>query len=234
MAVLHLAPGAVGGLVYVLAAGPVMTAGFPPLMALLIAIVVAIIPIELGVVVRASRLEAMGRGRLSAVRYREPIRARDWLWVPVLLVTAILGFGLLGVVDGPIRDALFGWAPDWFRDPFLSDEPKRFASSAWTITLGAYAILNVIAGPIVEELYFRGFLLPRMTAFGRWAPLLDTVLFSLYHFWAPWQFLSRIAGVAPYVYVVRWKRNLYLGLAVHMLLNGIGSATVIALVLSRT
>jgi CAAX protease family protein len=231
--VLHLAPGAVGGLVYVLVAGPVMTAGFPPLMALLIAIVVAIIPIELGVIVRASRLEATGRGRFSAVRYREPIRARDWLWVPVLLVTAILGFGLLGVVDGPIRDALFGWAPDWFRDPFLSDEPQRFASSAWAITLGAYAILNVIAGPIVEELYFRGFLLPRMTAFGRWAPLLDTVLFSLYHFWAPWQFLSRIAGVAPYVYVVRWKRNLYLGLAVHMLLNGIGSATVIALVLSR-
>jgi CAAX protease family protein len=82
----------------------------------------------------------------------------------------------------------------------------------------------------------RGALLPRLPPAphdGLWAPLLDTVLFSLYHFWAPWQFLSRIAGVAPYVYVVRWKRNLYLGLAVHMLLNGIGSATVIALVLSR-
>jgi membrane protease YdiL (CAAX protease family) len=231
---LHLVPGALGALVYVLAAGPVMQAGFPPLMALLIAIVVAIIPFELGVIVRAGRREATGRGVLPAVRYREPIPARDWLWVPALLVVAILGFGIFGLIDGATRDALFGWAPDWFRDPFLSDEPTRFASSAWTITLGAYAILNIVVGPIVEELYFRGYLLPRMTAYGRWAPLIDVVLFSLYHFWAPWGFLSRVAGVAPYVYVVWWKRNIYLGMAVHVLLNAIGSATVIALVLSRT
>jgi membrane protease YdiL (CAAX protease family) len=231
--VLHLAPGAVGGLVYVLAAGPVMTAGFPPLMALLIAIVVAIIPIELGVIVRASRLEATGRGRFSAVRYREPIRARDWLWVPVLLVTAILGFGLLGVVDGPIRDALFGWAPDWFRDPFLSDEPQRFASSAWAITLGAYAILNVIAGPIVEELYFRGYLLPRMEWMGRWAPLVNVSLFSLYHFWSPWQIVGRILGFGPTVYVVRWKENIYLGMVVHCTLNTLGVVLLSGLILGR-
>jgi membrane protease YdiL (CAAX protease family) len=236
MLALHLVPGAVGGLVYVLAAGPVMAAGFPPLMALLIAIVIAIVPFELGVIVRAGRREAAGGPDrfLPAVRYREPIRARDWLWVPVLLVAAILGFGLFGVVDGPIRDALFGWAPDWFRDPFLSDDPKRFGSSAWTITLAAYALLNVIVGPVVEELYFRGYLLPRMTAYGRWAPLIDVALFSLYHVWAPWGFLSRVAGVAPYAYVVWWKHNLYLGMAVHMLLNAIGTATVIALVLSRS
>jgi uncharacterized protein len=236
MAALHLVPGALGGLVYVLAAGPVMAAGFPPLMALLIAIVVAIIPFELGVIVRAGRHEADGgSGRiLPAVRYREPIRARDWLWVPGLLVVAILGFGLFGVADAPVRDALFGWAPDWFRDPFLADDPKRFASSAWAITLAAYAVLNVVAGPVVEELYFRGYLLPRMTRYGRWAPLIDVALFSLYHVWAPWGFLSRVAGVAPYAYVVWWKRNIYLGMAVHMLLNGIGTATVIALVLSRT
>ena len=30
---------------------------------------------------------------------------------------------------------------------------------------------------------------------------------------------ARIAGVAPYTYAVWWKRNIYLGMAVHVSLN---------------
>jgi hypothetical protein len=60
------------------------------------------------------------------------------------------------------------------------------------------------------------------------------MLFSLYHFWSPWQFLSRVAGVAPFVYGVWWKRNVYLGMAVHMSLNALGTATITVLVLQRS
>jgi membrane protease YdiL (CAAX protease family) len=101
------------------------------------------------------------------------------------------------------------------------------------VTLVLFVALNVFAGPMVEELYFRGYLLPRMSRFGRAAPLLNAVLFSLYHFWAPWQFLSRVAGVTPFAYGVWWKRNVYLGMTIHVLLNGIGTATVVALILGR-
>jgi membrane protease YdiL (CAAX protease family) len=72
-----------------------------------------------------------------------------------------------------------------------------------------------------------------MSQFGRWAPLLNVVLFSLYHFWSPWQLLSRIAGVTPYAYVVWRQENVYLGMAVHGLLNAIGVATVAALILGK-
>ena len=72
-----------------------------------------------------------------------------------------------------------------------------------------------------------------MSQFGRWAPLLNVVLCSLYHFWSPWQLLSRIAGVSPFAYAVWWKRNVYLGMAVHIALNAISSATLIALILQR-
>ena len=77
------------------------------------------------------------------------------------------------------------------------------------------------AGPIVEELYFRGYLLPRLTRFGRWAPLLHAVLFSVYHFWTPWQNPSRILLIGPMAYVVWWKRNLYLAMLAHGALNTI-------------
>ncbi len=91
-------------------------------------------------------------------------------------------------------------------------------------------------GPVVEELYFRGYLLPRMSQFGRWAPLVNVVLFSLYHFWSPWQLLSRIAGIAgiaPLAYAVRWKENVYLGVAVHVALNTISVATVVAIMAGK-
>jgi membrane protease YdiL (CAAX protease family) len=232
--VLHLVPGALATVVFVLLAGPVEAAGFPPLAAFLVAILLVIIPFELGVVLRASRREAPQGGWLASVAYRGPMRARDWLvLLPVVLVAAILGFGVLSLIEQPILDALFSWLPEWFVKPLPVDSVDQYSASAWAVTLIGYAALNVIAGPVTEELYFRGYLLPRMSQFGRWAPLLNVVLFSLYHFWSPWQFLSRIAGVTPFAYAVWWKRNVFLGMAVHIALNGIGTATVIALILQR-
>ena len=91
---------------------------------------------------------------------------------------------------------------------------------------------NGVLGPVVEELYFRGYLLPRLERFGRWAPLLNVVLFSLYHFWTPWQFFSRIVVLVPMVYAVWWKRNIYLGIITHSVLNIIGLLFTLALLLS--
>jgi membrane protease YdiL (CAAX protease family) len=72
-----------------------------------------------------------------------------------------------------------------------------------------------------------------MERFGRWAPLVNTTLFSLYHLWAPWQFLSRIAAVAPWVFAVRWRRNVYLGMVTHVLLNIIGNGLIVVNVAGR-
>ena len=89
-------------------------------------------------------------------------------------------------------------------------------------------------GPIVEELYFRGYLLPRMEWMGRWAPLVNVSLFSLYHFWSPWQMLGRILALAPTVYAVRWKENIYLGMVVHCTLNTLGIVLVGSQVLAAS
>ena len=232
--VLHLAPGALGTLVYVVLAGSLGAAGFPPISALFVAIVAVIIPFELAVIVRASREQAQGAGWLASVGYRMPMPLRDWLVLaPVILIVSVIGFALPSFLERPILDSLFGWLPDWYTTPLPIDAVDRYTRTAWTITLFAYFILNVIAGPIVEEFYFRGYLLPRMARYGRWAPLLNVTLFSLYHFWSPWQFLSRVAGVTPLAYAVWWKRNIYLGMVVHMALNAIGTVAVIALVFAR-
>jgi membrane protease YdiL (CAAX protease family) len=72
-----------------------------------------------------------------------------------------------------------------------------------------------------------------MDRFGRWAPLINVTLFSLYHFWAPWQFLSRVAAVGPFAYAVWWRRNVYLGMVVHIMLNTIGGGLVVVNIAGR-
>ena len=104
---------------------------------------------------------------------------------------------------------------------------------SWIVTLCAFFVLNGVIGPVVEELYFRGFLLPRMERLGRWAPLVNATLFSIYHFWSPWQLVARILGIGPMVYAVWWKRNVYLGMAVHCALNTLAVVLTASAVLSR-
>ena len=221
---LHLLPGALMTVAYVLLEPLAVVAGFPAIAALLAAIIVVLIPFELAVVVLAGdRGAGVGDAIGNAVPYRRPIPARRWLWlVPVLILAAFVGFGLSAVIEPQIIGGLFGWLPEWFVRPIDLAHTADYSRTVWVVTLAAYLILNGFLGPIVEETYFRGFLLPHLERFGRWAPLINVSLFSLYHFWSPWQLLARILGFAPTVYAVRWTRNVYLGMVVHCSLNTLG------------
>lgn len=235
--VLHLLPGALGVAAYILLAGPVKEAGYPGLAAFLLAAGLVILPVELGILWLAhGRARATGE---TLIPYREPLPWHSWAWlVPVLLVAAILLSVIMATVDGIMGQGLSAWLPAWHAigdglQP-LAGKPIDvvtfgfYSTSAWTITLGAYMFLNGVAEPIVEELYFRGWLLPRLGRLGRWAPLANVFLFSLSHFWLPAQLFSRLAAILPVAYAVRWRRNVYLGMVVHIALNSVAGLLVIA------
>ena len=228
---LFLVPGALMTVAFVALAPVVETAGFPAIVALLVAIAGVLVPFELGVVLRVGR----GTGaRFSAVRFRRPMRPLTWLWlVPTLIVAAFAGFGLHQVIEPQLIRSLFGRLPDWFVTPISIDHVKDYPSAVWAVTLVAFFAINGLLGPIVEELYFRGYLLPRMEWMGRWAPLVNVSLFSLYHFWSPWQIVARILGFGPTVYAVRWKRNVILGMVVHCSLNSLAVLLVAGMVFGR-
>lgn len=228
---LFLAPGAAITAAFVVLAPVVDGLGFPPLAALLIAIAAVLVPLELGLVLRAGR----GTGSaLGAIAYRERVARSRWLWlVPALIVAAFLGFGLHQAIEPALISGLFGWLPEWFVAPIDFDQIDKYAAGAWIVTLAGYFILNGLVGPVVEELYFRGYLLPRMEWLGRWAPLVNVTLFSLYHFWSPWQLVARIVGFGPTAYAVRWTRNVSIGIVVHCTLNVISVVLVAAAVMGR-
>ena len=158
---------------------------------------------------------------------------RDWVWlVPALVVLAFVGFGVSMAVEPAVIDALFGWLPEWFVRPVDVDRLADFSREAWLVTLAAYLVLNGFIGPIVEEALLPRLLVAPDGVDGTLGPARPTLsLFSLYHFWSPWQIVGRILGFGPTVYAVRWKENVYLGMVVHCTLNTLGVSLVAGLIL---
>ena len=90
-------------------------------------------------------------------------------------------------------------------------------------------VFGVIVGPLVEELYVRGYLLPRMP--GNYAGLIHSFLFGLYHVWTPWMFITRTVAMLPLIYAVK-KKNIYIGIIVHVLINSIDAIVGFAFIAS--
>lgn len=230
---LHLMPGVLITLGFVLLASTAAQLGLPSVLALLLTWLIVGIPIELGYLLVQGKKQ---NGRLSlagVVLNREPLPLRQYLWlVPALLVWTMLCNVAFVPLTEALQRTLFTGLPEWFYLSTFAQSLNRYSQPALWATVVLSFVLNIVV-PIVEEIYFRGYLLPRLSHLGRWAPALNVLLFSLYHFWSPWDNPMRIVALLPVVYVVWRKRNVYLGIWVHVLLNSIGSAGLLALVLSQ-
>jgi membrane protease YdiL (CAAX protease family) len=214
--VLHLLPGALVTALYLVAAPVVRDFGFPSLMAFFLAASLVIIPYELGYLLYRARKDGTSFG--GVVLYREPVPRTQF----VALVLGLLAWsGIFFVLVYPPLDAffiqnVFWWVPDSF---FLVEDFARYPTSALVVTWVFGLVVNGVTGPVVEEVYFRGYLLPRISRFGAWAPLINTVFFSIYHFFTPWQNVGRIVGLLPMVYAAWWKRSIYVSMGAHALGN---------------
>lgn len=229
---LYLAPGVVMTVGYVAIARLTAPLGWPATLALLLAWPVIGLPLLLGLLYYEGR-QLNGRWSLDRViLYRQPLARRHYAWlVPVLLVWTAFWSTVLFPLADAIRQGLFAWWPGWLNLSAFAQGPDRYPAPILWAVVALSAVLNVVI-PSVEELYFRGFLLPRTPGGSRWAPLVNASLFSLYHFWLPWDFFGRLVALLPVAYAVQWKRNAYISVWVHCLLNSLGTLGLVALVLS--
>lgn len=213
----HLFPGILGGIVFFLTADFVKDLGYPSIGALILSGVLILVPIELGVLIYQSRKHQ--RKLLGEiVRYVEPLKIWEYvLWIFVIVITTGLVMGVLDPVSGFLQREIFSWIPNI--DMGLSTD---YSKNNLILTYVLVLLFVVLVVPTVEEFYFRGYLLPRMPArLKKWKPIIHTTLFAVYHLWSPWMIVSRIFGVLPLTYVVLRKRNIYLGIIAHCVINSI-------------
>ena len=128
-----------------------------------------------------------------------------------------------GIVTQPINeiitDKMLYWLPDWYK----VRDFEGYSKSIILITLIVNLILNGLLAPYLEELYFRGYLLPRMQTWRKYAPLMSAILFSFYHFWQPQIYLTLVIALFPMTYLVWKTKSLKLAIYTHCGLNIVGA-----------
>jgi uncharacterized protein len=67
--------------------------------------------------------------------------------------------------------------------------------------------------------YFRGHLMPALSRFGIWTPVIGVALFTLYHLESPWEGPARFLVVLPMAFAVWRTRSVSVGITVHVALN---------------
>lgn len=143
-------------------------------------------PIELGIILKASKKETGKYSLASAfVGY-----VKMTLWKIFVIAFVFFGIaGLLSVTVAPLENYFFSEARngllshlptgfDWMDYAYL----RTFSKPMLVLTCIYYFLFNVFVGPITEELFFRGYLTSHYNKQTASTPIVIAILFSVVGF----------------------------------------------------
>lgn len=218
-ALLHLLPGAALS-AFVVVLGPW---GVDPLFALLFGIGLIITPLELGYLAVYAKRTTGSWSPFNAVNYTTRFSVRQLLrlaTVPALWMLALVAISM-AAVDERLATHLFDWMPTVLTEMATPDGDASISGGRAAALLIVFFVFNGLLGPITEELYFRGHLLPRIDRYGRGAPVLGTLMFTLYHFHSPWRYPAIVLGFLPATWMAWRRRSMYVSLTTHLIINNV-------------
>ncbi|MVU76548.1 CPBP family intramembrane metalloprotease [Nocardia sp. ET3-3] len=215
---LHLVPGALVVAAYLLIGEPFVKAiHYPVLLGWAIALCLVLIPILLGLL-WLGRTRNGHPGLRGVLHYTDMPLPRGKL--VALVLPLIAWMTVLSVVTGPLNrfflHHFFMWVPFTEGAGSFTGFMSGYSHATMVTTMLVCLPLTGILLPLIEELYFRGFLLPRIAYLGNWAPVATTVLFSLYHFWTPWVFVSRVIFMFPGFWLAWRTKDIRVSIGMHV------------------
>lgn len=225
---MHLLPATITFGIALLIAPILRARHIPPDFSLTVAFAFVLTPIELGILLRAAH-KATGRWSLRAlpaiIAYRQPLR-KWWFLIPFLFVIALA----LAIAWTPFENAIGGALnhhfPYWFLPSY--DNTVGFSRPIVIVTMLLTLLIDGIVNPTVEELYFRGYLLPRLPIAGWSIVPIGAFLFAVQHYWQPFNWCLIFVLECILITLVLRARSVRLGIVMHMLANSFG--TILALI----
>ncbi len=214
---LHIIPGLVMCVVFYLVGVSEVLSGYPNIVVAGICAMMTLVPIELGILLYVSKKENGDYNILNILGYKEKLGLRKIMFYVVGLFALL---GALATIMKPVSDwvfqNMFERIPEWM---LFTEGLDGYSQVMVTVAISVSFLVFTIIGPVVEELYFRGFLLARMDQKSPLTVIFHTTLFAIYHFWSLWLIPMRIVLMTPLYTVVKKKRSLMLGIVVHCLVN---------------
>lgn len=218
---LHIAPGAIVTIAFLVLKPLLDSTGYPALLAFLVAIFLFDIPFMLAVMLNEGKKLNGSFSLEGVVLYHEKV---TWKTFALVFVGAFLVLYIIIMFSAPLStllaESVFSWMPEWF----FFDHAAQYEGYARNSLILVFTLQLLITGiilPWVEELYFRGYLLPRISRYGKWAPLVGGALFGLYHVWQLYGFFGVFLLGAGLGYIVWWKKDIRLSISLHVFANAL-------------
>lgn len=163
-----------------------------------------------------------------ASRFRlASMTGKDWLWTLVLFIISMALYFSLGFTSQWLAQIPF-LAPHPLVPPDFGPEAvsARFPGilmgmplpgKSWVALIFFVGwLLNVFG----EEFWFRGYILPRQElAMGARAWIANGLMFGFNHIWQPWNLLLIIPAALVGAYIVQRRRNTWILILMHGLMN---------------
>jgi membrane protease YdiL (CAAX protease family) len=145
--------------------------------------------------------------------------AKTWLWTLALTVVMLFGPPLLAFSSAWIRSIA---PPSEAVARMFEVGQNGFMGmpvSGAYLVLGGFVVF-VIVNVLGEELWWRGYVLPRQEAsMGGWAWLVNGLLWALFHSFFQWEVIGLLPGALALAYVAQRRKSTWPGIVAHLAVN---------------
>jgi membrane protease YdiL (CAAX protease family) len=163
-------------------------------------------------------------------RFRlRPMTKQDWLWTLAIIIIVLVSYFGLGFTGKWVNSVPFlsprdVWPAEWGPQGPTKVVPGEFMEvelkGQWWVVL--VYIVGLFFNIIGEEFWFRGYLLPRHElAFGKFAWLVNSLMFWLNHINQPWILIAILPSILFQVYVVQARKNTWIAIIQHGFVNSL-------------
>jgi hypothetical protein len=156
-------------------------------------------------------------------------KVRPWVYLliglPVIGLSTALMLGLLRPLSDLLLQTFFTWLPGWLVLDFSPEEVAHLPRSVMLAMWAMSVVVFTLIGGFTQELYARGFLLPRIAHMGPLtAPTWNAAACAVLHLAAPWNWPSFFLASLIWAVLVWQTRSVKIGLFAHVGMLAVQSA----------
>ena len=203
-----------------------------------IAILMLLVFVLLAIYLMRSEAKELGISLWERMCFKR-LTGKEWgIAIGLLVLTFVLVMGVQGVVPS-FMDAFGLTVPDYmpfFLNPEINPATADAAILSPGFALqGQYSVLILFAlalflNILTEELYFRAWMLPKLSRYGSWGWVINGILFAFYHTFQIWQLPIILVASLSFAFVFNKTKSIWPIFAIHLLINTMSLLSILTLV----
>jgi len=169
----------------------------------------------------------------------KPLSRKEWgISIGLLVLAFVLVIGVQGIVPS-FMDTLGLTVPDYmpfFLNPEINPATADPAILSPGFALqGQYSVLILVGialllNVLTEELYFRAWMLPKLSKYGSWGWVINGFLFAFYHSFQIWLLPILLVASLSFAFVFNKTKSIWPILTIHLVLNTLNVIAILPLI----